>query len=88
MTLEQRVPLLRDLTCLAVGAGVFVYAAVSGLDTMVLLISAAVMAGPSVLHAWLAGRIPGAGLSSAPASPEPALPSPSPSSAPSAGELA
>lgn len=88
MTLEQRVPLLRDLTCLAVGAGVFVHAALTGADLTVLLISAVVMAGPGAVQLWLAGRIPGGGLSSVPVSSDPPSLSASPSAAPSGGEPA
>ncbi|MEQ4301601.1 hypothetical protein ABNF97_09440 [Plantactinospora sp. B6F1] len=86
MTLEARVPLLRDLTSLALGAVGFAYSVWTGADWPPLLVSAALLAGPGVVQLWLAGRTPGGGLSSVPALPEPSLPSPSPSSAPSAAE--
>jgi hypothetical protein len=86
VTLEQRVPLLRDLICLVAGAAGFGHSVLTGAGWPPLLVSAALMAGPGAVQLWLAGRTPGAGLSSVPASPVPALPSPSPSSAGSAGD--
>ncbi|MFI6160402.1 hypothetical protein ACIA59_10680 [Micromonospora haikouensis] len=86
MTLQQRVPWLRDITCLAVGAAGFGHSVVTGAGWPPLLVSAALMAGPGVLQLWLAGHTPGGGLSSVPASPEPPPPSPLPSPAPSGGE--
>ncbi|SCL21520.1 hypothetical protein [Micromonospora inyonensis] len=86
MTLQQRIPLVRDLTTLAAGVAGFAYALKTGADWPALLVSAALMAGPGVVHLLLAGHTPGAALSSAPASPAPPSPSPLPSSAPSAGD--
>lgn len=86
MTLQRRVPVLRDVTCLTAGALGFAYSVATGADWPPLLVSAALMAGPGVLRLVLAGHIPGGGLSSPPASPEPPPPSSSPSPAPSAGE--
>jgi hypothetical protein len=86
VTLEQRVPLLRDLTCLLVGAAGFGHSVWTDGGWPPLLVSAALMAGPGVVQLWLAGRTPGGGLSSAP---EPSVllpPSASPSSGPSAGD--
>lgn len=85
MTLQQRIPLLRDLVMLAAGAAGFVHSVATGAGWPPLLVSAALMAGPSVVHLLLAG-IQGGGLSSLPASPEPPPPSPSPSPVPSAGD--
>lgn len=86
MTLEQRVPLLRDLTCLALGGAGFAHSVITGGGWPPLLVSAALMAGPGVVQLWLAGRTPGGGLSSVPdPSVLPPL-SPSPSPAPSVGE--
>ena len=86
MTLEQRVPLLRDLACLAGGLAGFIHSIRTEAGWPPLLVSAALMAGPSVVHLLLAGHTPGGGLSSGPASPEPPSPSPSPSPVPSGGE--
>lgn len=83
MTLEQRVPLLRDLVCLAIGASAFGHSVLTGAGWPPLLVSAALMAGPGVVQLLLAGHTPGGGLSSVPASPGPQPPSPSPSPAPS-----
>lgn len=88
MTLEQRVPLLRDLTCLLAGLAGFGHSVWTGGGWPPLLVSAALMAGPGVVQLWLAGRTPGGGLSSVPALPDPSLPSPLPPSAPSAGDPA
>lgn len=86
MTLEQRIPLLRDLICLAAGAAGFGHSVWAGSGWPPLLVSAALMAGPGAVQLWLAGRTPGGGLSSSPELPGPPQPSPSPSPAPSAGE--
>lgn len=82
MTLEQRVPLWRDLICLTAGVGGFAHSVWSGAGWPPLLVSAALMAGPGAVQLWLAGRTPGGGLSSPPGAPEPSPPSPSLSSAP------
>jgi hypothetical protein len=82
VTLEQRVPLWRDLICLAAGAAGFGHSVVTGAGWPPLLVSAALMSGPGVVQLWLAGRTPGGGLSSPPVPPEPSPPSPSLSSAP------
>lgn len=81
MTLQQRVPLLRDLTCLSIGAAGFVWSLATGADWKALVMSAALMAGPGVLQLVLAGFTPGGALSQVSASPEPPPPSGSPSSA-------
>ncbi|MFY1589005.1 hypothetical protein ACN267_31445 [Micromonospora sp. WMMD734] len=82
----MRVPFVRDITCLAMGAAGFAYSVVTGAGGWPpLLVSAGLMAGPSVLHVVLSGLIPGGGLSAVPASSEPQQPSPSQSPAPSAG---
>lgn len=88
MTLEARVPLLRDLISLVLGAAGFGHSVLTGAGWPPLLVSAALMAGPGAVQLWLAGRTPGAGLSSVPASPEPPPLSPSPSAAGSAGDPA
>ncbi|WP_329013261.1 hypothetical protein OG271_04075 [Micromonospora rifamycinica] len=81
----MQVPFVRDITTLAAGAAGFAYSLATEAGWPPLLVSAGLMAGPGVLQLVLAGLIPGGGLSSVPASPEPQQPSPSPSSAPSAG---
>ncbi|MDW3849647.1 hypothetical protein ABZX66_20955 [Micromonospora aurantiaca] len=86
MTLQQRIPLVRDLATLMAGLAGFAYSLKTGAGLPPLLVSAALMAGPGVLQLVLAGHIPGGGLSSAPASPEPPPPSSSPSPVPSVGD--
>lgn len=86
MTLQQRIPLLRDLAMLAAGVAGFGHSVATGAGWAPLLVSAALMAGPSVVHLLVAGHTPGGALSSSPASPAPPSPSPLPSSAPSAGD--
>lgn len=86
MTLQQRVPWLRDIVCLGLGAGGFIHSLATGAGWPPLLMSAVLLAGPGVLQLWLAGHTPGGGLSSVPASPEPPPLSSSPSPAPSAGD--
>ncbi|GHJ11228.1 hypothetical protein TPA0907_55950 [Micromonospora humidisoli] len=81
----MRVPFVRDITCLAAGVAGFAYSLATGAGWPPLLVSAGLMAGPSVLHVVLSGLIPGGGLSAVPASSEPQQPSPSQSPAPSAG---
>lgn len=82
MTLEQRIPLVRDLICLLAGVGGFAHSVWTGGGWPPLLVSAALMAGPGAVQLWLAGRTPAGGLSSVPVPPEPSPPSPSLSSAP------
>ncbi len=85
MRQERVPPWLRDIICLTAGAVGFAHSLATGAGWPPLLVSAGLMAGPGVLQLVLAGLIPGGGLSSVPASPEQQQPSPSPSSAPSAG---
>jgi hypothetical protein len=82
VTLEQRIPLVRDLICLLAGAVGFGHSVWTGGGWPPLVMSALLMAGPGAVQLWLAGRTPAGGLSSPPAPPEPPQPSPSLSSAP------
>lgn len=86
MTLQQRVPLVRDLITLALGAAGFTHSVLTAAGWPPLLVSAALMAGPGVVQLWLLGRTQGAASSSLLASPDPPPPPSLPSSVPSAGE--
>lgn len=83
MALETKVPLLRDLTCLLLGGAGFGHSVWSGAGWPPLLVSAALLAGPSVLQLWLTGRIPAGGSSPGSGPPGPSPPSPPLSPAPS-----
>lgn len=85
MTLQQRIPLVRDLVTLALGAGGFIHSVLTGADWPAFLVSAALMAGPGVVQLWLL-RTQVGGSSSPLVSPDPPAPPSLPSSVPSAGE--